>query len=475
MSELSYVLVIPNGVGIRNFFCTPFVDLLLRSGRVCVWHALDAEDLAPFRDRWGGRVEWRALPEIRDGLAERVTRQAKIHAQLYWQLRLDPGTPIQPRRPPARRSARAIERLAKIVGRLAAGPRRIVWLDRLHQAAAARASHTRVFETVLAETRPDAVFCGHQKSLRAVPAMIAARRLGIPTATFIYSWDNLPKGRMPVAADRYFVWSDFMRRELLALYPDVSPERVQVVGTPQFESYRDASLIEPRGGFLGGLGLDPNRPVVCFSGDDELTSPHDPVYLADLAEALRGIPETERPQVLFRRSPVDRGPRYDAVLARFPEIAVSDPLWRSAGEGGWSQIVPTRADVALLANVVFHSDLVINVGSTMAMDFAAFDKPAIFIAYDPPSPDPHWTFENIYRLPHFKTTHALQPVHWARSRAELAAVVRQALAHPEEKSEARRRWLHLHVEQPMDGASRRLSEALRALAQPGYERRAGAA
>ena len=475
MKTFRFLIIIPNGVGIRNFFCTRFIDLLLESGRVCVWHALAEEDLAPFRARWDGEVEWKELPAIRDGVFERLTRQAKIHAQLFWQLRIDPATPIQPRRPASRVPARLMESAAKTLGRLAAGPRRIVWLDRLHQTLAARASHTRVFERVLAEERPDAVFCGHQKALRAVPAMLAARRLGIPTATFIYSWDNLPKGRMPVSADRYFVWSDFMRRELLALYPDVSPGRVQVVGTPQFESYHDASLIEPRERFLAGLGLDPGRPVVCFSGDDELTSPHDPVYLADLAEAMRSVPGNARPQILFRRSPVDRSARYDGVLARFPEIAVSDPLWRADGAGDWSQIVPTRDDVALLVNVVCHSDLVINVGSTMAMDFAAFDKPAIFIAYDPPSPDAHWSFENIYRLPHFKTTHQLQPVHWARSRKDLRSVVLHALAHPEEKAEARRRWLHLHVEQPMDLASQRLSDALRALAARSAGPESGAA
>jgi hypothetical protein len=199
------------------------------------------------------------------------------------------------------------------------------------------------------------------------------------------------------------------------------------------------------------------------------------VYLEDLAGAMRAVPEASRPQILFRRSPVDRSARYDGVLGRFPEIVVSDPLWRSPAQGEWSRIVPTREDVALLANVVCHCDLVINVGSTMAMDFAAFDKPAIFIAYDPPSPDAHWSSENIYRLPHFKTTHQLQPVHWVRSRSDVSRVVMHALAHPEEKADARRRWLHLHVEQPMDRASLRLSEALRALAERSAGSESGAA
>ncbi|HET7451946.1 MAG TPA: hypothetical protein VFL12_04355, partial [Thermoanaerobaculia bacterium] len=153
MRRHRYLVIVPNGVGIRNFFCTPFIDRLLESGSVAVWHALAAHDIAPFRERWGTEVAWRDLPPVRDGLLERLARQAKIHAQLYWQLRLDPATPIQPRRPPARRTARLIESFSRTLGRLAAGPRRIVWLDRLHQALAGRASHTRVFERVLAEER----------------------------------------------------------------------------------------------------------------------------------------------------------------------------------------------------------------------------------------------------------------------------------------------------------------------------------
>src|SRR5262249_34232296 len=110
MRRHRYLGIVPNGVGIRNFFCTPFIDRLLQSGSVAVWHALAPDDIAPFRERWGTEVAWRELPPVRDGLLERLVRQAKIHAQLYWQLRLDPGTPIQPRREPSRASARVVER-----------------------------------------------------------------------------------------------------------------------------------------------------------------------------------------------------------------------------------------------------------------------------------------------------------------------------------------------------------------------------
>jgi hypothetical protein len=225
--------------------------------------------------------------------------------------------------------------------------------------------------------------------------------------------------------------------------------------------------VQPREEFLRKIGLDPAKPVVCFSGDDITTSPYDPIYLADLAEALRMIPLDRRPQILFRRCPADSSPRYRWVLERYPEIAVSDPLWVSHGEGDWTQIVPTMDDVALLVNVVQHCDLVVNVGSTMAMDFAILDKPAIYLAYNPQADQrtARWDINDIYRLPHFRSVHKLQPVHWARSPQELGRLVLHTLSHPHEKAQARRAWLELHVKQPMDRASERCFDALYQIAR----------
>jgi hypothetical protein len=301
------------------------------------------------------------------------------------------------------------------------------------------------------------VFCTHQRASRAVPALLAARRLGIPTAAFVYSWDNLPKGRMAVHADNVLVWSDAMKSELLLYYPEMDPRRIHVVGTPQFEPHLDSALARPREELLGGLGLDPARPVVCFSGDDEMTSPFDPAYLADLA----AMPDP--PQILFRRAPTDVSGRYDRVLARFPKIAVCDPAWR-AGEGDWTQVAPMPEDLGLLANVARHCDAVVNLGSTMGLDFAIFDKPAVYVAYNPPGAG-DWDVMDLYRLPHFRCVHVLQPVYWARSAEDLGEQVRLALEHPGEKSEARARWLRQVVAFPLDRASERCAGALMEMAR----------
>jgi hypothetical protein len=466
MDQIKYLLVVPDGVGIRNFFCTRVIDRLLESGQVVVWHALPKESVAPFQERWGERVRWVELPPIVDGLVERLFRQSKIFAQIYWQQKDGPDVQLKRRRPPGRLKAKAMYIAARLLGRACSFPRGIRWLDRMHQRSAYNAPHTAAFVSFLKAERPSMVFCTHQRALEAVPAMLAAKALGIRSAVFIYSWDNLPKGRMAVYADTYVVWSEFMKRELLQYYPDVTPGRVDIVGTPQFEDYFNSSLIVPKERFFGELGLDVHRPVVCFSGND-ITSPFDPVYLEDLADALLRVPAGERPQVLFRRSPVDTSNRFDGVLERHPEIAVSNPRWLRVKDDNWAQLVPTQEDGTLLVNVVYHSDVVVNVGSTMGMDFAIFDKPGIYINYNPEGRAGEWDIHEVYRLPHFVPVHRIQPVYWAGSPQELGDQVLHALKNRYEKQEARKAWLDLIVSQPLDSASERFADEMRKIALNG--------
>jgi hypothetical protein len=458
------LLVIPDGLGIRNFLCTSFIDHLLSNGEVVIWHNLPDTTISQYSRLWK-TVRWERMPAFREGLFERVFRQAKIYAQLYWHYDEDRSeVALRFRRPRGRLINRAIALSARGFGRVLRTQKGTIWLDRQHALRTLRADYLRAFEEFLSRTRPDVVFCTHQRASQAVPAMIAARKLGIATATFIYSWDNPPKGRMAVHADYFFAWSDAMKAELLRYYPEVSADRICVVGTPQFEHYFDASLVRPRDEFFRGLGLDPERPVVCFSGDDVTTSPHDEMYLADLAWALRRIPGDSRPQLLFRRCPVDSGKRYRSVLREYPEIVASDPLWLSCVDDDWTQSTPTREDVALLLNVVSHCDLVVNVASTVCMDFAILDKPGIYIAYNQEGADDEWNIADVYRLPHFRSVHELQPIYWARSKAELPEIIMHALSNCREKSLARRSWVMRTAKEPLSEASARCFHSLRRIA-----------
>lgn len=237
----------------------------------------------------------------------------------------------------------------------------------------------------LQEHKPDLVFCTTQRATQSISALLAAKDLGIPTVAFVYSWDNVPKAMQVVETDYYFVWSDLMKAEVLKYYPFVKESQVIVTGTPQFEPHYDNSLLLSRADFFIQNNLDLDKKYICYSGDDETTSPLDQYYLEDLAHVVRSLnSKGENLGIIYRKCPVDTTNRYNSVLQSNKDIiAVIDPLWKPMGKQ-WNEILPTKEDLGLLYNICAHSEFVTNVCSSTVFDFVAHEKPCIYFNYEQP-------------------------------------------------------------------------------------------
>lgn len=237
----------------------------------------------------------------------------------------------------------------------------------------------------LQEHKPAIVFCTNPRPTQAIAPILAAQDLGIPTASFIFSWDNLPKATTLIEPDFYFVWSDYMKNELLQYCPYVKEEQVFVTGTPQFESHFDTNLLQTKEEFFAQHNLDINKKYICYSGDDIVTSPLDQYYVEDLALSVRELnKQGYNLGIIYRKCPVDFTDRYDAILKEYEDIIVSiDPLWRPVGTS-WNEIMPTKEDFALQANVCHHTEFVGNIASSMVFDFVAHNKSCLFFDYEQP-------------------------------------------------------------------------------------------
>lgn len=237
----------------------------------------------------------------------------------------------------------------------------------------------------LQEHQPDLVFCSNQRNTQAISPLLAAKDLGIKTVCFIQSWDNVPKAMQAFETDYYLVWSELMRDELLKYYPYIKKEQVVVTGTPQFEPHYDISLLQTREAFFKQYDLDVNKKYVCFSGDDETTSPLDQFYLEDLAKAIRSLnSKGENLGIIYRKCPVDATTRYDEIVESYKDVInVLNPLWENHG-GQESFALPTKEDFSMLYNVCEHSELVTNVCSSTVFDFVAHHKPCIYYNYEQP-------------------------------------------------------------------------------------------
>jgi len=318
----------------------------------------------------------------------------------------------------------------------------------------------------LKNEKPSLVFCTNQRVTSAVSSILAAQDLGIPTATFIFSWDNLPKGTKIIDTDFYFVWSEHMKNELQYYYPYINENQIFITGTPQFEPHFDENYLLSKDVFFKEYGLDLSKKYICFSGDDITTSPNDPQYLFDVTKAIRKLnSKGHNLGIIFRRCPVDFSTRYDAVLEENKDIIVSIiPKWKNIGDT-WNAILPTKEDLILLVNTIFHSVLVINLGSSMVFDFAAFNKPCGFINYEVINKDfPNWSVKKIYSFIHFKSMPSKDTVFWLTNPEEIDIQIEKRLNNDDNFIvQNAKKWFEIVNQHPPAEASQRIWNAINSI------------
>lgn len=290
--------------------------------------------------------------------------------------------------------------------------------------------------------KPAIVFCTNQRPVLSIAPLLAAQDLGIPTATFIFSWDNLPKATMVVETDYYFVWSEFMKKELMFYYPYIQGSQIFVTGTPQFESHFNLDKITPKELFFQTHRLDVNKKYICYSGDDVTTCPDDPQYLSDVATAVRQLnKEGFLLGIIFRRCPVDFSNRFDEVLEKNKDVITSiAPKWEKMG-GQWNTVFPAQADVDLQRNIVFYTEMVINLGSSMVFDYVAHKKPCAFINYDVRKKVlRNWSVDKIYNYVHFRSMPCKESVIWLNSADEIVDKIKVGLNSTDEIVTNAQKW-----------------------------------
>jgi hypothetical protein len=184
-----------------------------------------------------------------------------------------------------------------------------------------------------------------------------------------------------------------------------------------------------------------------------------------LMEFIRSGRHKGNPQVVLRPAPVDNGTRFDAVRRDFPELIYAHPGW-SAAEAGWDHVLPPAADIQFLANLVRYSDININFGSTMSLDFAVNDKPVVNSSFDVAASSfgmPAYDF--CMQFDHYRPVAELGASRFAKSADEFADAVNLYLQNPAADRDGRRRLADLEVSGPIGSSTGRIVKALRGIAQ----------
>lgn len=420
MKNVKVLLLFPDGVGIRNYLYSDVFQGVVEN--LVLFHDFDQEIVAALK-KYVSLSEAIIIPKYKESLKEKFLRELISLTRLYYNADKVHNSSLLTNWNWNQKTLsnkifyKMIESIAPFIKEYDT----VLKLEKSYQKAIRNNPFYDEVKAILKQVQPNTVFCSHQRGLKVATVFAAAKDLGIPATTVIYSWDNLPKARMALRADHYLVWSDYMKKEMELYYPEIPSESIHITGTPQFEFYEDEQNIIDKEVFFKKYNLDPAKKIICFSGDDMKTSPDDPSYLNDIAQELSKTHYKNEYQILLRRCPMDLSGRFDAIVQEHKGlIKEAPPLWYFNSAKDWSTIYPAGEDVKLLVSTAFYADVVVNVGSTMAFDFAIFNKPCVFINYNQENKHTQdWNVKTIYQFQHFKSMPNKESVIWLNSKSEI--------------------------------------------------------
>jgi hypothetical protein len=441
--------ILPRGEAIRNFVYSGALDQIAENVKVTVLSVMpNAEIRNVLETRYGRAYELPHIPERRVvGTVRELLDTAHGRwlwseaARSRWEVR-----DVESRRTPALRLKRVAK---KAISYSFANRPGLRLLSLVERSCSKWLSTADELVDLVRRLEPTLVFnASHVHSAIAVQAVQAAQWLGIPTATFIFSWDNLTsQGRIIPAYDHYLVWNERIRKDLLNIYQaTIRAEQVFVTGTPQFDFHFRPEFWWTRKEFCSRIGADSARPIVLYSTGMANPMLGEPRIVEHIAQMLRDMPQ--RPQLLVRVYPKDRTGRFDDLRQRYPEVLFPAVPW----EPSW--LTPLPGDTHLLTNTLRHADVGINVASTISLELCMLGRPVINVAYNPTGIDIYpYDYRRFYEFDHYKPVAESGAVMLARSEDDMPGLIERALASPDERQSQQRALIERMFGATLDGRS----------------------
>src|SRR5262249_25244527 len=150
---------------------------------------------------------------------------------------------------------------------------------------------------------------------------------------------------------------------------------------PQWDLYFRPRPPVTRDAFFSRIGADLSRKLVTLSTTPHELYPHHDHVLRVMVQAMENGRWPFPAQLLVRLHPRDEMSHYEA-FRRTRHVILEKPFRQSVRAGDGLAVDITADNQLHLADTLRHSDVVVNVASTIAIEAAIFDTPVVNIAFD---------------------------------------------------------------------------------------------
>ena len=437
MSSAPVVLMsIPHGGSAGNVLRTGLVNRLLASAAapIVVIASPLVEDGAFVREFEHARVRFEPLPPHRPaGLEGRLF--ALVQAA-YIDSGVTESVKIRRAEAAAKKTIRWIG-LKRLIASIAAPSivrkdTRYALVDKLVSHQPAEELFDRYRPALLVASNPGLI-------MSEVPLLRTAAKRGVRSMAVDPSWDNFTNKLIPVRrVDRLIVWNDLMKQQAVDFH-GYAPDEVRVAGTPQWDLYFREGTIAPREAFFRQIGADPARKLVTVTTTPRELYPHHDHVLRVLIRAMAENAWHQHAQLLVRLHPRDEREAY-AEFEDVPGVIIEKPFRATVKAGDGLAIDITTENQRHLANTMRHSDVVVNVASTLAIEAAIFDTPVVNVSFDGEAPSA-WvrSARRYYRFTHYVNITRHGAVRVAETPGQLVEQVGRYLDDPSLDREGRGR------------------------------------
>jgi hypothetical protein len=275
--------------------------------------------------------------------------------------------------------------------------------------------------------------------LSEVPLLRTAVRRRVWSMAVDSSWDNFTNKLLPVRrVSRLVVWNELMKRQAIELH-GYDDDQVRVAGTPQWDRYFREGVTVTREAFLRRVGADPERKLVTLTTTPRELYPHHDHVLRMIvdANAQRRFPAPV--QVLVRLHPRD-DLRHYAEFEGCPDVILEKPFRDTVRAGDGLAVDVTADSQQHLADTLQHSDVIVNVASTIAIEAAIFDTPVVNIAFDGAMESEFArSAQRYYRFTHYVNVTRHDAVRVAATPEAMVTEIARYLAEPERDTAGRQR------------------------------------
>jgi hypothetical protein len=315
------------------------------------------------------------------------------------------------------------------------------------------------------ELKPDLLVSTYPVAAPEPELMLAARHLKVGTVLHLLSWDNITaKGHFQALADDYLAWGPTMKEELQEFYA-VQEARITVCGVPHFDLYFNKDKPSVNSSLLDQLA-EGRHPYLFFAMSAARYAPGETEILRQLCEETRAGGRLEGVRIVARPHPSAlSGVLEDSktlntlkTLEKEAGLLVSYPLMVSGSKMNWSI---RNSDMYELIGLLRGAAVVINSGSTVAVEALALGRPMVITSYDGPKTLPYdRSARRLKDYPHLRKLFADGGGEVVLNHEELMTIIMKFLETPDYHLERRQFALRRQIGDQDGNATEEVAKAL---------------